>query len=470
MSSTMDKGRQVRDETPSEHVARTGSDFQSVEKSLPHAMGAPFSIPIFDKLSSWLGLHNPMARLLNPNTEEVWILDNTAYRPVHAYPHSEQPWQAEYVVACFKKNAGKDVSDAVANIADKIGLGSQGEDKASCEKTISERLQLFVATIAPARTVDVRLPGVGTKRLGPGGRSAVSEQIVTGLGEHKDGERVSVEAIPTEIAPYGRATTHFAAPEGWMVISGISPFLGYSIRAPQLMDADIDDSIKITLTCSPIGILRSTFVSEPEPIAGMPPLYKHIHSLLSPTWFYLSASPYNLYPFLLPFLRTHYPSGTTLLREASWQDISRFLTSLTAGTEAYKVAEMVKLHTMLPKRKVLCVGDSTQSDPEAYGSLTSSTPSPPPPPTPNPQTKTKANPPSPTSEVYRRFSSSTSPKPQKRWIQKIFIRKVTGVEGMDEATKNAPERFEKAFRGVPRDVWRVFEDPGELYEVVGCLN
>lgn len=262
----MDKDRQVLDETPSEHVARTESGFQTVEKSLPHAMGAPFSIPLFDKLSSWLGLHNPMAQHLNPNTEEVWILDNTAYRPVHAYPHSEQPWQAEYVVAYFKKNAGKDVSDAVANIADKIGLGSQGEDRAQCEKTISERLQLFVATIAPARTVDVRLPGVGTKRLGPGGRSAVSEQIVTGLGEHKDGERVSVEAIPMEIAPHGRAMTHFAAPEGWMVISGIFPCLYYSIRAPQLTVADIDDSIKITLTCSPVGILRSTFVSEPEPI------------------------------------------------------------------------------------------------------------------------------------------------------------------------------------------------------------
>ena len=225
MSSAMDKDRQVLDETPSEHVARTTSGFQTVEKSLPHAMGSPFSVPLLDRLSSWLGSHNPMAQQLNPDTEEVWILDNTAYRPVHAYPHSEQPWQAEYVVAYFKKNAGKDVSDAVANIADKCGLGSHGEDREKSEKTISERLQLFVATIAPARTVNVRLPGVGTKKLGPGGRSAVSEQIVTGLGEHKDGDRVSVEAIPTEIAPHGRATTHFAAPEGWMVISGIPPLL-----------------------------------------------------------------------------------------------------------------------------------------------------------------------------------------------------------------------------------------------------
>ena len=188
-------------------------------------MGSPFSIPLLDKASSWLGLRNPLARQIDAKHEEVWILDNTAYRPIHVYPHAKQAWQAEYVVAYFKKNSGEDVSDAVANIAEKIGLGAEeGEDKAMGEQTISDRLQLFVATIAPARRVDVKIPGGGVKRLGPGGRSAVSEQIVTDLGEHSDGESVSVEAIPPEITPYGHATTHFAEPEGWMVISGESHF------------------------------------------------------------------------------------------------------------------------------------------------------------------------------------------------------------------------------------------------------
>lgn len=41
---------------------------------------------------------------------------------------------------------------------------------------------------------------------------------------------------------------------------------------------------------------------------------------------------------------------------------------------------------------------------------------------------------------------------------------------MDEATKNHPDRFEKAFKGVPRDVWQLFEDPQELYEAVGGLK
>ena len=164
----------------------------------------------------------------------------------------------------------------------------------------------------------------------------------------------------------------------------------------------------------------------------MPELYAHINSLLRPTWFYLSASPYNLYPFLRPFLLKHYPPGTTILREASWQDVGNFLATLTQGTEAYKSKEIEKMHSMLPRRKVLCVGDSTQSDPEAYG------------------------------DMYRKLGG--------KWMKRIFIRKVTGVEGMDEGTKNAPERFEKAFKDVPKDVWTVFEDANELYGEIDKLK
>lgn len=85
---------------------------------------------------------------------------------------------------------------------------------------------------------------------------------------------------------------------------------------------------------------------------------------------------------------------------------------------------------MLPRRKVLCVGDSTQSDPEAYG------------------------------DIYRLFGGA--------WIKRIFIRKVTDIAQMDGA-KNEPERFEKAFCDVPRGVWTVFEDPAELYDAVDGL-
>ena len=162
----------------------------------------------------------------------------------------------------------------------------------------------------------------------------------------------------------------------------------------------------------------------------MPELYSTLRSILQqPAFFYLSASPYNLYPFLTPFLHTHYPAGTLLLREASWVNISGLLQTLTQGVQAFKVSRLEKLHHWFPQRRVLCVGDSTQSDPEAYA------------------------------EVYKKYPG---------WIKGIFIRKVTGIGGMED--KNEDERFEKAFEEVPRSVWRVFEDPKELQQAVESLK
>ena len=92
---------------------------------------------------------------------------------------------------------------------------------------------------------------------------------------------------------------------------------------------------------------------------------------------------------------------------------------------------MEVLHARFPNRKVLCVGDSTQSDPEAYGDL------------------------------CRRYGG---------WIRGVFIRKVVGVSEMQGTGKNEPERFERAFRGVERGVWRVFEEPAELRGAVDALK
>src|SRR5690349_11213492 len=113
------------------------------------------------------------------------------------------------------------------------------------------------------------------------------------------------------------------------------------------------------MTSDPIGILRSTFISEPTPITGMPELYAQIHKLLGPKapFFYLSASPYNLYPFLSGFRNQYYPFGQLILRDSSWMTIPGLLSNLTLGTEEYKVDRMHKIHGWLPNKKVVCIGD-----------------------------------------------------------------------------------------------------------------
>lgn len=220
MEAVLDRSRQVLEETGQDRKTRTTGDFHTIERSLP-IVGSRFRISFLDSISSYLGQHNPFACSVKPGTESVWLLENTAYRPVRFFPLKPGPWQAEFVAAYFEKNTGKDVSKIVAQIAEKIGLGNDGEDKEQAQKTIAERLQPFIDTIAPARSVKVTLPTGIVHSLGPGGPSAVSAQIISNLGEHEDGDAVSTSAVPSEVTPYGPMTTHFAGPEGWAVISGM---------------------------------------------------------------------------------------------------------------------------------------------------------------------------------------------------------------------------------------------------------
>ena len=56
------------------------------------------------------------------------------------------------------------------------------------------------------------------------------------------------------------------------------------------------------------------------------------------------------------------------------------------------------------------------------------------------------------------------------WIHLILIRKVTDIAAIGIKEKNEPERFEKAFQGVPNGVWHVFESPDECYKIVNDVT
>lgn len=221
MDAAMDKERQVMEETHTERETRSAGDFMKMEELLPTHIGSRWNISFLDNMGSFLSTLNPMAKAVNPEKEEVWLLDNTAYRPVHIYPHQPQPFQAHFTAAYFKRYTGKDWSKAVASIADTLGL-AEGEGRAQAEKAIAHRLKPFVETIAPARFVNIQLPDGTVEKLGPGGRSAVSQQTIISIQDHKDGDSAEIPATNPEVTPHGPMLTHFAEPEGWLMVSGTS--------------------------------------------------------------------------------------------------------------------------------------------------------------------------------------------------------------------------------------------------------
>ena len=136
----------------------------------------------------------------------------------------------------------------------------------------------------------------------------------------------------------------------------------------------------------------------------MPEFYKVLdEQFKEPAWFYLSASPFNLYPFLHTFIYDNYKPGTIILRDKSWMHIGGLLQSLTQGVEAYKTSRMEKIHRWLPRRKFICIGDSTQSDPETYG------------------------------KMYRKY---------KGWIKAIYIRKVMDIPHMEMKNRDESACFD----------------------------
>lgn len=231
MAALMDKVRQITEETPLERKTRSKGNFSICERKLP-VIASRFEIPFFDGITSYLtyfGFRNPFASEARSSKQEVWLFDNYAYQSAHGSAKDAQTWQAEFPVAYFKKNTGRDLSRLVASVADNIGLGRNDEE---VEETIAQRLQPFADAIAPSRYLKITLPTGNVQKLGPGGPSAISNQTVADLGRYKDGDTAVSLAIPPELAPYGGMTTFFAAPEGWAVISGVHPsletFMGFS--------------------------------------------------------------------------------------------------------------------------------------------------------------------------------------------------------------------------------------------------
>jgi hypothetical protein len=165
----------------------------------------------FDWVSSFLGRRNPHTHPVGKD-DLVWLFDNTAHR------NQKGEWEAECVAAFFRKGSGKDLSRAVADIAEKLGLGKGDE----AEKTIAKRLQPFADVIEPAKTMRIRIGQAGELQLGPSGPDGVSSDVhlLPGSG-YLDGKAVHPIAVlgkddPREI----KATMNIAEPYGWAVVSG----------------------------------------------------------------------------------------------------------------------------------------------------------------------------------------------------------------------------------------------------------
>ncbi|RKF58813.1 Phosphatidate phosphatase APP1 [Golovinomyces cichoracearum] len=275
--------------------------------------------------------------------ETVWLFDNTAYQS------AEGNWMAEFVVVVFSQDIPLGMASIFLDIAQKKGLADTSESIA----IIQDRLSSWLRDVLPGRVVKINFGHQNHLSTSPGGASGISCDLYN-LPDFGNGTIISSKAnVPFGTDGLLEMKTLYAGPEGWGLVS------------------DIDDTIKVTQTDHPLGFMIETFIATATPIEGMPKLYADIAKLITPfsPFFYVSSSPYNLYPFLSKFCQEHYPQGTIMLSDLSWKNMKDLFSYHIFGPQAFKIDRIKKIHSWFPRRKMICIGDSTQSDPEIYGEL-----------------------------------------------------------------------------------------------------
>lgn len=235
----------------------------AIEHDSPHSPEVPEHLrqwlpDLFDRFPIVLPWESP--KPIDPATHSVWLLDNTAFRipaPGDDRPElaeladanhtqaviipesvgSRHPatsgsgWVIEFVACYFIKNSGRDVARIQAKIIHALSIA---DDDVATKKRITARLQPFVDTVLPKRTVRISISGREEQTLGPSSWSGIS----SGLHElHFDPPTAPMQSTVLNLPPpFGLPSiTVMAEEQGWGVIS------------------DIDDTIKVTQVSSSSG-------------------------------------------------------------------------------------------------------------------------------------------------------------------------------------------------------------------------
>jgi hypothetical protein len=182
--------------------------------------------------------------------------------------------------------------------------------------------------------------------------------------------------------------------------------------------SDIDDTIKHSEVDRRRALLTNTFLNEFRAVPGMSELYRS-WAERGAAFHYVSSSPWQLYECLLQLCcDAGFPPGTFHLRSLQLRDPS--VVRLFVARSRSKWQSIKGLLRAFPQRRFVLVGDSGEKDPELYGA------------------------------IARRHPGQ---------IAGICIR-LLPHRPRDSA------RFQRAFRGVPAGVCRVFRDPAALTDLL----
>lgn len=183
--------------------------------------------------------------------------------------------------------------------------------------------------------------------------------------------------------------------------------------------SDIDDTIKISEVIDKKALIEHVFFKDYKATPGMPKFYAELETQ-GAYFHYISASPWQLYPNLKPFVDAHYPKGSFSLRYFRVTD-SSFIRFFRSSVE-YKIDTISTIIERYPQHEFILIGDSGENDPEVYAA------------------------------IFHRYPQN---------IKKILIRKVRGSD-------IGPDRKTQVFANVPVSKWDYFDIPLLTHELLDC--
>ncbi len=284
-------------------------------------------------------------------------------------------------------------------------------DEQLTSTTFQDRVSGFLMMGMRGRRIRVELDGMQfrfEKRTNGGGefRSAIS------LTEsEREALAVGNESVPLPWIDFrSRATKKIpSAHHGRMqLIDGA----GCSVIS------DIDDTIKTSNVLDRAELLAHTFFEPFHAVPGMADLFGRWKQA-GVAFHYVSSSPWQLYPPLATFLNaSSFPDGSFHLRSIRLRDPS--ILQLLVGRKRSKKQAIRQILRDFPGRRFVLIGDIGEKDPEIYGA------------------------------AARKFPDQ---------IEHICLRRLHGG-------RVNPERFARAFRKVPVQKWRLFDEAKELESLV----
>lgn len=320
--------------------------------------------------------------------------ETVIFFPTSAHRTADGNWNVAIHHWVFEKEEGS-ISRKITRKAMSESLEALGvSEKLADSPRTQQRLMWFLVDNHRNKKVDIILNG----KLEPLNKSAPNGHAITNLS---------------------LSDKKFKKGGGWLTFKAKDKFSRNFAGEVQLIPetglsviSDIDDTIKVSEVLNKKELVKNIFVRDYLATTGFPAYYQQL-AQQGAYFHYVSASPWQLYPSLQPFMQANFPKGTVSLRNFRIKD-SSFI-KFFKSSQSYKIKTISNIIKRYPKHQFILIGDSGEHDPEVY------------------------------TEIYSQFPDN---------IKSIQIRVVEG-------SNMAKERFDKLFETAPKALWKIFSVPSD---------